>query len=551
MKKIYGNTDSLKANYKRRLENLYRRRESSGFVVSPELCHEISKLSFEIRKQIGLLINRAGKVAFVIVGDANQIFIPDLENYKAVQGRLAGLKCIHTHLKNEVLSRDDLTDLVLLRLDLMASVTINEDGTPHQIHTGFVRPSETGDPYTLLPPLYPGNLNAGCDELIRETDEKLAQNEALYKMDGKEERAILVSVTTDSKEEAVESLDELKELARSSNISVIETILQRRKKTDPRFLIGKGKLNDIIILAMQKGATLIVFDQELNPSQIRAITDHAVIKVIDRTQMILDIFARRAQTKEGRLQVELAQLKYLLPRLITHNTAMSRLTGGIGGRGPGETKLEVNRRRVRDRITNLQKAVDRVKKQRGQQKSKRKKRGVPTVSIVGYTNAGKSTLLNTLTQSNVIAEDQLFATLDPASRRLRFPRDVEVIITDTVGFIRNLPKELMVSFRATLEELENADVLLHVVDVSNPRYQAQIESVEKILSELNLNAIPTINVLNKMDIVDAETVAIAGKRFQGIPVSATQKPTLVPLLDKIEEMISIYSPGIPIEDSDI
>ncbi len=542
MKKIYGNTDSLKANHKNRLENLYRRREASGFVVSPELCHELTKLSFEIRKQIGLLINRSGKIIFVIVGDSQKIFIPDLENYKAVQGRLAGLKCIHTHLNNEVLSQDDLTDLVLLRLDLMASITINSDGTPHQIHTGFVRPSETGDPYILLPPLYPGNLNVGCDEQIRDTDDKLAQKEALYRMDGGEERAILVSVTTAVKEEALESLDELKELARSSSISVIETILQRRKKTDPRFLLGRGKLNDIIILAMQKGATLIVFDQELNPSQIRAITDHAEIKVIDRTQMILDIFARRAQTKEGRLQVELAQLKYLLPRLITHNTAMSRLTGGIGGRGPGETKLEVNRRRVRDRITNLQKAVDRVKKQRGLQKSKRKKRGVPTVSIIGYTNAGKSTLLNTLTQSKVIAEDQLFATLDPSSRRLRFPRDVEVIITDTVGFIRNLPKELMVSFRATLEELENADVLLHVVDVSNPRYPAQIDSVENILRELNLNSIPSINVLNKMDIVDSETLMIAEKKIQGIPVSAKNKPSLVPLLDKIQEMVSIYSP---------
>ncbi len=543
MKKIYGNTDSLKANHKRRLENLYRRRESSEFVISPELCHEIAKLSFEIRKQVGLLINRAGKVAFVIVGDAQQIFIPDLENYKAVQGRLAGLKCVHTHLKNEVLSRDDLTDLVLLRLDLMASITMNDDGTPHQIHTGFVRPSETGEPYTVLPPLYPGNLNVGCGEQIRETDDKLAQNEALYRMDGKDERAILVSVTTAAIEEAVESLDELKELARSSNIGVIDTILQRRKKTDPRFLLGRGKLNDIIILAMQKGATLIVFDQELNPSQIRAITDQAEIKVIDRTQMILDIFARRAQTKEGRLQVELAQLKYLLPRLITHNTAMSRLTGGIGGRGPGETKLEVNRRRVRDRIATLQKAVDRVKKQRGLQKSKRKKRGVPTVSIIGYTNAGKSTLLNTLTQSKVIAEDQLFATLDPSSRRLRFPRDVEVIITDTVGFIRDLPKELMVSFRATLEELENADVLLHVVDVSNPRFLAQIESVEKILRELSLNTIPTINVLNKMDVVNAETLATAIRQFQGIPISAMKKPSLVPLLDKIEGMVSLSPIG--------
>lgn len=542
MKKIYGYTDSLKTDQKRRLENLYRRREPSDFVVSPELCHELARLSFELRKQLGLLINRAGKIVFVIVGDSQKIFIPDLENYKAVQGRLAGLKCVHTHLNHSPLSSDDFTDLVLLRLDLMAAITVNDDGTPYQIHTGFVSPLKTGEPYTVSPPVYPGGLQTSCDGLIRDIDDKLTRNEALYKLDKGEERAILISVTTASVSEAKDSLDELKELAKSSNITIIDTILQRRKKADPKFLLGRGKLNDLVILAMQKGATLLVFDQELNPSQIRAITDHAEIKVIDRTQMILDIFARRAQTREGRLQVELAQLKYLLPRLIAHNTAMSRLTGGIGGRGPGETKLEINRRRVRDRITNLQAAVKKVKKQRGLQKSKRNKRGVPTISIVGYTNAGKSTLLNTLTQSDVIAEDQLFATLDPSSRRLRFPRDIEVIITDTVGFIRDLPKELMVSFRATLEELENADVLLHVVDISNPRYQDQIDSVEKILGELKLDEIPTLCVLNKVDVADREVIEAVVKRTAGIPISAINKPSLIPLLEKLELMIGMNTP---------
>ncbi len=539
MKKIYGETDSLKADQKRRLENLYRRRELSSFVVSPELCHEMSKLSFELRRQIGLLIDRTGKIASVIVGDSHKIFIPDLEKYKAVHGRLSGLKCIHTHLNHSPLSNDDFTDLVLLRFDLMAAITMNDDGTPYQIFTGLVSPMKTGEAYSVLPPVYPGNLQIQCDELIKEIDDELARNEALYKLDKGEERAILISVTTSAVDKAKDSLDELEELAKSSNIIIVDTILQRRKKADPKFLIGRGKLNDLIILAMQQGATMLIFDQELNPSQIRAITDHAEIKVIDRTQMILDIFARRAQTREGRLQVELAQLKYLLPRLIAHNTAMSRLTGGIGGRGPGETKLEINRRRVRDRITNLQTAVDKVKKQRGLQKSKRKKRGIPTISIVGYTNAGKSTLLNTLTQSDVVAEDQLFATLDPSSRRLRFPRDIEVIITDTVGFIRDLPKELMVSFRATLEELENADVLLHVVDISNPRYQEQIDSVEKILGELKLDYIPTLYVLNKVDIADSEVVEAVSKKINGIPISATKKPSLIVLLDKLEQMVDL------------
>jgi GTP-binding protein HflX len=301
--------------------------------------------------------------------------------------------------------------------------------------------------------------------------------------------------------------------------------------------MGSGKLSDLAILAMQKSATLLVFDQELNASQIRSITDQVSIKVIDRTQMILDIFARRAKSREGKLQVELAQLKYLLPRLVTMNMAMSRLTGGIGGRGPGETKLELNRRRANDRITVLQKELEKVKKQRGLQKSKRKKRGLPVVSIVGYTNAGKSTLLNTLTHSDVIAEDKLFATLDPSSRRLRFPADFEVIITDTVGFIRDLPKELMVAFEATLEELENADILLHVIDVSNPRFVEQIESVEKILADLKLDLIPRINVLNKMDLVEPEVYLKWISRFDGVAVSARTRSSLMPLLKMLEAWV--------------
>jgi GTP-binding protein HflX len=251
----------------------------------------------------------------------------------------------------------------------------------------------------------------------------------------------------------------------------------------------------------------------------------------------LDIFAQRAQTREGKLQVELAQLKYLLPRLITKNTAMSRLTGGIGGRGPGETKLEINRRRVRDRITRLENAVTTVKKQRKQQRAKRDKKGIAVISIIGYTNAGKSTLLNTLTKSNVRAESRLFATLDPSSRRIKFPKDIEVIMTDTVGFIKNLPKDLMVAFRATLEELENANLLLHVIDISNPRFKDQIQSVERILSDLNLDNISLIHVLNKKDLVDKDTIENLTTSLNGIPISANDKSTMMPLIKKMESSI--------------
>ena len=301
--------------------------------------------------------------------------------------------------------------------------------------------------------------------------------------------------------------------------------------------MGMGKLQDLIILALQKGATLIIFDQELNPSQIRSITNKIDLKVIDRTQLILDIFAQRAQSKEGKLQVELAQLKYLLPRLITKNTAMSRLTGGIGGRGPGETKLEINRRRVRNRIARLENELSLVMKQRKQQRAKRTKKGLAVISIIGYTNAGKSTLLNTLTKSNVRAESRLFATLDPSSRRLKFPRDIEVIITDTVGFIKNLPKDLMIAFRATLEELDNADLLLHVIDISNPRFKDQIKSVEKILADLNLHNISLIRVLNKKDLVDQKIVDALTGLLDGTAISANVESTLNPLIAKMEASI--------------
>jgi GTP-binding protein HflX len=292
-----------------------------------------------------------------------------------------------------------------------------------------------------------------------------------------------------------------------------------------------------VILALQEAATVIIFDQELNPSQIRTITDQVELKVIDRTQLILDIFAQRAQSREGKLQVELAQLKYLLPRLVTKNTAMSRLTGGIGGRGPGETKLEINRRRVRDRIAHLETALTSVRKQRKQQKAKRHKKRLPVISIIGYTNAGKSTLLNTLTKSNVLAESRLFATLDPSSRRLRFPKDFEVIVTDTVGFIKDLPKDLLVAFRATLEELENADLLLHIIDISNSHFEEQIKSVEKILADLNLQHTTTIRVLNKMDLVDHQFCVRLSRQLNGTAISACSKSTLMPLIEKMETII--------------
>ncbi|MEJ2658140.1 MAG: GTPase HflX [Desulfobacterales bacterium] len=538
MKKLFGNIGGLKASHIRRLENLYRRRLPPQFLISFELARDISLLSHEIRRQIGLLINRQGKIAYVIVGDYQRIVIPDTRDYRVAPGRLRGLRCIHTHLVNDPLTSDDLTDLALLRLDIMAAITMTESGHFHKAYVGYILPKAAqGRPFQILDPLNPNELNIGCLDLIQSLETELASATSLYEANKGTERALLVSVTTASRQNALSSLEELKDLAVSSGIHTVGKMLQIRRKVNSKFLMGPGKLQELIISALQKGATIIIFDQDLNPSQMRSITDQIDLKVIDRTQLILDIFAQRAQTKEGKLQVELAQLKYLLPRLIAKNTAMSRLTGGIGGRGPGETKLEINRRRVRDRIKRLENDLWLVRKQRSQQKSKRSKKGLPVISIIGYTNAGKSTLLNTLTKSRVSAENRLFATLDPSSRRLKFPKDIEVIITDTVGFIKNLPKDLMVAFRATLEELESADLLLHIIDISNPRFKDQIKSVEQILLDLHLEGIPLIRVLNKMDLVNETTTEKFSRKLDATAISAKEKSTLLPLIEKMKDSI--------------
>jgi GTP-binding protein HflX len=539
MKRIFGNTSGLKSSHIRKLENFYRRRVQPYFLISPELAKDICRLSKETGRQTGLLIDRLGKITHVIIGDHQSIMIPGLQDYRSDPGRLLGLRCIHTHLGTETLTRDDLTDLALLRLDMMAAITVEHDGLPGRVHTAHILPGHSDDlPYRILEALKPDQLDIDCRAQIRALETEMAQNRTVIAAGDTRERALLVSVTTKPRRQALDSMDELRELARTSSIVVLDTVIQQRKKVNPRFLMGIGKLQEIALLALQKAATLIVFDQDLNPSQIRSITGKLDIKVLDRTQLILDIFAQRAISREGKLQVELAQLKYLLPRLVTKDTAMSRLTGGIGGRGPGETKLEINRRRAHSRIARLEKAVKQVRKQRTQQKARRNKKGLPVISIIGYTNAGKSTLLNTLTNSTVLAENQLFATLDPSSRRLRFPRDLEVIITDTVGFIRDLPKDLVVAFRATLEELESADLLLHVIDISNPRYKAQIASVEKITADLKLGHIPCIPVLNKMDRVDAKALATLSTRLNGIPISALDRTSLIPLIDQVIKTIS-------------
>jgi GTPase len=540
MKKLHGSLKGLKPNQIRRLENIYRRRIPPEFLITPEVARDICLLSREIARQIGLLINRQGKIAFVVIGSHHEIVIPETHEYRSAPDRLKGLRCVHTHLDQAPLTRDDINDLSLLRLDLMAVLTMNPEGEPDHVYVGHILPKSTEkNAYQVLAPLRMHNLNIGCLSLIQALESELSFSGIKAASETGKERALLISVTSQPRHLAHASMDELRELALSGGIDVVDAVIQHRRSADSKFFTGSGKIRELTILALQKGATLLIFDQELTPAQIRSIADQVEIKVIDRTQLILDIFAQRALSREGKLQVELAQLKYLLPRLVTKNTAMSRLTGGIGGRGPGETKLEINRRRVRERITNLEKLLEQVQKQRKQQRAKRSKKELPVISIIGYTNAGKSTLLNTLTKSQVIAESRLFATLDPSSRRLKFPEDIEVIVTDTVGFIKDLPKDLRVAFRATLEELENADLLLHVIDISNPRFKEQVESVDKILADLDLKTIPIISILNKCDRVSSETATLLSKQMDGTAICALNKSTLIPLVERIRAAVAL------------
>jgi len=529
----------LKPSQVRRLERIYHRRIPPTEVITLELTRYICELSLDIGRQIGLLIDRGGQIVYVIVGDQRSILIPNLSKYRSGLARLRGLRCVHTHLNQEGLTEDDLTDLALLRLDLMCAITIDErQSLPLFYHIAHLLPeNKDGQGWEILNPIRYGQLQLNFKSLIEALEEEFQRTQSAYAVERDKDRAILIHVATKGKAEAEESLIELTELAKTAGVEVVDKVIQVRRQINPKFFIGKGKLTEIAIRALQVGADLLIFDHELNPSQVKAITSFTDLRVIDRTQLILDIFAQRAKTREGKIQVEMAQLKYLLPRLVRQDASMSRLTGGIGGRGPGETKLEIDRRRIKKRLTRLQKELKAIRKQRAQRRIKRKRSELPIISIIGYTNAGKSTLLNVLTRSDVLAEDKLFATLDPTSRRLRFPSEREAVITDTVGFIRNLPKDLLDAFAATLEELQDAHLLLHLIDISNPRFPEHIEVVEELLAKLNLQHIPVLRVFNKMDLVSPAYAKSQCERYQAIAISALQPETLLPLLGKIEQIL--------------
>ncbi|HEY6007227.1 MAG TPA: GTPase HflX [Geobacteraceae bacterium] len=535
----------MKPSQVKALERLYRRRVPPAEVVHLELARELATLSREIKRQVGVLINRIGELEYVIIGDERGVFIPELPDYPLGRRQLRGLRLVHTHLRGEPLSDDDLTDLAMLRFDLMAALLLGEDERGLAVQTAALVPvTDSPTPYSVDPPIPFSRLQLDVAAFVPSLEKSLEQAvRGVKEVAGSEERGILVSVTHASRQEAEDSLAELQELARTAGVAVLDAVIQRPRQFNPRYLMGEGKMREVVIRALQLGATLLVFDQELTPAQVRSISALTELKVIDRSQLILDIFARRARSLDGKVQVELAQLKYILPRLTGRGVQMSRLMGGIGGRGPGETKLEVDRRRIRDRIAKLERELAELSHGRYQRRQKRVRSGLPIISIVGYTNAGKSTLLNTMTRSEVLTENLLFATLDTSSRRLRFPREREVIITDTVGFIRSLPASLLGAFKATLEELQDADLLLHLVDAGNPRFEEQINQVEAILEELGLADKPRLLVFNKADLLPElkkrdplafMKVRQVARRLGAITVSARDTASLEPLLAEME-----------------
>jgi GTP-binding protein HflX len=494
-------------------------------------------------RQIGLLVDRKGRVGMVLVGTATGIFIPDLPRSRAGAERLRGLRLLHTHLTPEGVATEDIMDMLFLRLDAVITLTVNQEGSPVQWQSAHLLPfRQAGNPWRVENPRPWDRTEAHFADLAESLETEIARHAGSGVETPEARRALLVSVGTAPHPAQERNLDELSALARTAGIAVAGRVVQRVRHVNPGLLLGKGKLAELEIAALQAHASLLIFDGELTPAQLHNLADSTEREVIDRTQLILSIFARHATTKTGKLQVELAQLRYLRPRLAGRHKNMDSLMGGIGGRGPGETKLETDRRRSRERAVRIRHELEQIKNRRSVTKNRRARGSMPVIALVGYTNAGKTTLLNALTQSQCLVEDRLFATLDPVARRMRFPEERPLLVTDTVGFIRDLPEDLKEAFKDTLEELRDAGTLVHVADASHPDVLQQIAAVEDILAdpEMGLQTKPVLLLLNKWDELGPEAKAeLAGVLPRGLPLSARTGEGFRALLQEVELRLAI------------
>ena len=550
MKEVLGNTEGLKNNTIAILEQLYQLRVPPWQLVSPEIAIQMAKITSAINREINIFLDRKGTVLSVSVGDSNTVTLPDLSGRRG-SGRLSGIRCIHTHPGgNSQLSGIDLSALRSHKYDLMAAIGVNDEKPEEFIFNFAIITGKDGNgqytvqEYGVLKPdvletLFLPNIISSAEKLLAATDDN-------QKLEQRPERTMLVSLEYGKQDRlwtSEDSLEELRQLAETAGADVIAKFLQKRPKPDPGFFIGRGKVRDLALYAQQEDIDLCVFDEELSPAQQRNLEQALGIKVLDRTALILDIFAQRAQTNEGKLQVELAQLQYTLPRIMGQGLSLSRLGGGIGTRGPGETKLETDRRMIRDRIAYIKGCIDKVQNVRKLHRSYRNKNQVPSISLIGYTNAGKSTLLNVLTNSDVYEKDQLFATLDPTTRQLNLPDKRQAILTDTVGFIQRLPHQLIAAFKSTLEETLDADLLVHVIDVSHPLYKEQSEAVYRVLQEVGAQDKPVLSVFNKIDKLPEDSGLLEQLRAipESVCISAKKQIGLETLLSIITEKLKLKS----------
>lgn len=548
MREIKGNIKGIRDSVIAELQKLYDMQ--SPQLVSQELAAKLADITEYINREISVYITRSGQIIEIAVGDNATVELPSFSGRRGA-GRLSGIRCIHTHPGgNPYLSGVDISALKNNKYDAMVAIgVVSPDFTKSELTFGLITGIDSNENYTAEcygPYSIEDAENINFVNTVSTIERILDKQTGTASLQVMSERAILIGMEwgrNDSLWTVDDSLEELKQLADTAGATVIKKFIQKRPKPDPAFFIGRGKVQELALYAQQENIDLCIFDDELSPAQQRNIESVMGIRILDRTALILDIFAQRARTNEGKLQVELAQLQYTLPRIMGKGLMLSRLGGGIGTRGPGETKLEVDRRRIRDRIAFIKDQIEKVKAVRSLHRSKRKKNNVFEVSLVGYTNAGKSTLLNTLTNSDIYAKDQLFATLDPTTRQLTLPNKQEIIITDTVGFIQRLPHQLIAAFRSTLEVVTEADLLVHVIDVSHELYKEQAAAVHEVLKEIGAETKPVITVYNKIDKLppDSKLADRLALEEDTVCISAAKKLNLETLQQMIESHLKSKS----------